>query len=43
MPCRFCGGTDGDGQLFLDCSYPPLVENRENPEFHDLMRMDESH
>ena len=41
--CRFCGGTDGDGHLFWECPYPPLVEIRENPEFHDLMRMDKSH
>ena len=43
VPCRFCGGTDGDGHLFWECPYPPLVEIRENPEFHDLMRMDKSH
>ena len=36
MPCRFCGGTDGDGHLFWECSYPPLVEIREHPEFHWL-------
>ena len=28
---------------FWECLYPPLVEIRENPEFHDLMRMDKSH
>ena len=39
----FCGGADGDGHLFWECPYPPLVEIRENPEFHDLMRMDKSH
>ena len=27
----------------MDCTFPPLVEIRENPEFHDLMRMDEGH
>ena len=43
MPCRFCGGPDGDGHLFWECTYPPLVEIRENPEFHDLMRMDKGH
>ena len=43
VPCQFCGGTDGDGHLFWECPYPPLVEIRENPEFHDLMRMDKSH
>ena len=43
VPCRFCGGADGDGHLFWECPYPPLVEIRGNPEFHDLMRMDKSH
>ena len=36
----FCGGVDGDGHLFRECPFPPLVEIRENPEFHDLMRID---
>ena len=35
--CRFCGGDDSDGHLFWDCTFPPLVEIRENPEFHELM------
>ena len=34
---------DGDGHLFWECTFPPLVEIRENPEFHDLMRMDKAH
>ena len=34
MPCLFCGGADGDGHLFWDCTFPPLVEIREHPEFH---------
>ena len=34
VPCRFCGAPDGDGHLFWECSFPPLVEIRENPEFH---------
>ena len=38
VPCRFCGALDGDGHLFWECTFPPLVEIRENPEFHDLMR-----
>ena len=42
IACRFCGGVDGDGHLFWECPFPPLVEIRENPEFHDLMRMDNS-
>ena len=42
VSCRFCGGDDNDGHLFWDCTFPPLVEIRENPEFHDLMEMDKS-
>ena len=38
VPCRFCGGADGDGHLFWECTFPPLVESRERPEFHDLVR-----
>ena len=29
--------------FFGDCTFPPLVEIHENPEFHDLMRMDKGH
>ena len=29
--------------FFWDCPFPPLVEIRENPEFHDFMRMDKAH
>ena len=43
VPCRFCGAPDGDGHLFWECTFPPLVEIRENPEFHDRMRMDKGH
>ena len=43
VPCQFCGVPDGDGHLFWECTFPPLVEIRENPEFHDLMRMDKGH
>ena len=39
----FCGAPDHDGHLFWECTFPPLVEIRENPEFHDLMRMDKAH
>ena len=28
--------------LFWDCTFPPLVEIRERPEFHDLMELDKS-
>ena len=40
VPCRFCGAPDGDGHLFWECPFPPLVEIREHPEFHDPMRLD---
>ena len=42
VPCRFCGGEGHGGHLFWECTFPPLVEIRENPEFHDLMEMDKS-
>ena len=42
VPCRFCGGPDGDSHLFWECSYPPLVSVRESPEFHDIVCMDKS-
>ena len=42
-PCRFCGAPDGGGHLFWECTFPPLVEIRENPEFHDPMREDKAH
>ena len=42
VPFRFCGAPDNDGHLFWDCPLPPLVEIRENPEFHDLMSLDKA-
>ena len=39
VPCRFCGGVDGDGHLFWECSFPPLVELRNCPEFLPLVGM----
>ena len=27
--CRFCEEDDGDGHLFWECSYHPLVQIRE--------------
>ena len=29
--------------FFWECTFPPLVEIRENPEFHDLMGTDKAH
>ena len=43
VPCQFCGAPDGDGHLVWECTFPPLVEIRENPEFHDLMGMEKGH
>ena len=43
VPCRFCFAPDGDGHLFGECTFLPLVEIRENLEFHDLMRLDKAH
>ena len=37
------GGIDGDGHLLWKCTFHPLVEIRENPEFHDLVRIDKGH
>ena len=34
--------ADGDGHLFWECSYLPLVQIRENLEFHDLVQRDKS-
>ena len=42
VPCRFCGRDDNDGHLFWECTFPPRVEIRGDPEFHDLMEMDKS-
>ena len=33
VPCRFCGKKDGDGHLFWECTFPPLLHVRELPEF----------
>ena len=43
VPCRFCGAPDGDGHFLGECTFPPLVEIRESPEFHDLMSADKAH
>ena len=39
VPCRFCGGDDGDGHLLCDCTFPPLVELMESPEFCPLIQV----
>ena len=36
------GGVDSDGHLFWERPFPPLVEIREHPEFHDLVEMDKT-
>ena len=42
VPYCFCGGFDRDGHLFLgNVLTSPLVQIRENPEFHDLMQRKE--
>ena len=40
VPCRFCGAPDNDGHLFWDCTFPPFVELRNQPEFFQLMSKD---
>ena len=40
VPCRFCGGKDGDGHLFWECTFPPIPHVRELPEFMPLMGRD---
>ena len=51
VPCRFCGGRDGDGHLFWECTLllspsppsllsSPILHVRELPEFMSLMAMD---
>ena len=40
VPCRFCGGKDGDGHLFWECTFPPILHVRELPEFVTLMAQD---
>ena len=40
VPCRFCGVPDNDGHLFWDCTFPPFVELRNQPEVLPLMGKD---
>ena len=43
VPCRFCGAPDDDGHLFWDCTFPPFVELRNQPEFLPLLSRDRTH
>ena len=42
VKCRFCGGQNGDGHLLWDCTFLPIVNVREPPEFLPLSRRDGS-
>ena len=42
VKCRFCGGKDGDGHLFWDCTFLPVLHVRELPKFMPLMARDRS-
>ena len=42
VPCRFFGKRDGDGHLFWECTFHPLLHVRELPEFATLMALDRS-
>ena len=42
VPCRFCGGKDGDGHLFWDGTFLPILHVRDLPEFAHLLALDRS-
>ena len=42
VPCRFCGNEDGDGHLFWECTFPPLLHVRELSEFASLVSLNRS-
>ena len=42
VPCIFLVEMIMMVIYFWECTFPPLVEIRENPEFHELMEMDKS-
>ena len=42
VPCRFCGQRDGDGHLLWECTFLPLQQVRDLPEFATLLRRDRS-
>ena len=31
VPCRFCGGKDGDGHLLWECTFPPPFALESSP------------
>ena len=39
-PCRFCGQRNGDGDLYWECTLPPVIHVRELTEFASLMSLD---
>ena len=43
VPCRFVVHLMVMVTFFGECTFPPLVEIRESPEFHDLMRENKAH
>ena len=42
VPCLFCGGPDGNGHLFWECSYPLLGAIPESLEIHDIVNLDKA-
>ena len=40
VPCRYCGGSDEDGRLFLECTFLPILHVGQLPEFMTLMARD---
>ena len=38
MPCRFCGGADGDGHFVGECA----IGLQRNHEFHEVSTIDRS-
>ena len=40
--CRVCCGKDGDGHLFWECTFLPILHVRELPEFLSFMSLDRS-
>ena len=42
VKCQFCGGLDGDGHLFWERTFLPILHVRELPEFAPLLARDRS-